>query len=150
MSAFFDRDTVSLPGFAKYFRHSADEEREHAQKLIDLQNTRGGRVKLGTIMAPVTEFDHEDKGDALYAMELALSMEKLNFSKLLQLWEVVEADGDPQLTQYVEDMLQDQAEDIKKAADYVAQLRRLGKGHGVWQFDHELHEEEIRFRATSA
>ena len=27
-------------------------------------------------------------GDALYAMELSLSLEKLNFDKLLQLWQV--------------------------------------------------------------
>ncbi len=27
-------------------------------------------------------------GDALYAMELSLSLEKLNFDKLLHLWEV--------------------------------------------------------------
>lgn len=83
-----------------------------------------------------------------------------------------------------------QADDIKKVADYVAQLRRVGKGHGegprlpraetrrpasalkrqrrarvpryptpvphacplcpagVWQFDHELYEKEVRARAT--
>jgi ferritin heavy chain len=148
LSAFFDRDTVSLPGFAEYFRHNSLEEREHAQKLIDLQNTRGGRVKLNAIVMPETEYDHPEKGDALYAMELSLSLEKLNFDKLLHLWEVVDKHGDPQLTQYIEDMLQEQAEDIKKVADYVSQLRRVGKGHGVWAFDHELYEEEIRARAT--
>jgi hypothetical protein len=105
-------------------------------------------------------------GDALYAMELSLSLEKLNFDKLLQLWQasdntccqavracplacfvpyppaspaapaasscptllltlrcahlaspccpnrpvlqVVDKHGDPQMTQYIEDMLQDQ------------------------------------------
>jgi hypothetical protein len=31
MSCYFDRDSVSLPGFAHYFRHSSLEEREHAQ-----------------------------------------------------------------------------------------------------------------------
>lgn len=31
---------------------------------------------------------HVPPGDALYAMELALSLEKLNFDKLMQLWEV--------------------------------------------------------------
>ncbi|KAL4448491.1 hypothetical protein ABPG75_005710 [Micractinium tetrahymenae] len=148
MSAFFDRDSVSLPGFAEYFRRNSLEEREHAQ-LIDLQNTRGGRVLLNSIVTPDTEYDHPEKGDALYAMELSLSLEKLNFDKLLHLWEVVDKHGDPQLTQYIEDMLQDQTEDIKKVADYVAQLRRVGKGHGVWQFDHELYEEEVRARATS-
>ena len=40
-----------------------------------LQNVRGGRVKLGGIVAPEMEYNHPDKGDALYAMELALSLE---------------------------------------------------------------------------
>lgn len=124
MSCYFDRDSVSLPGFAHFFRHSSLEEREHAQaraaarqlaaparhhprrlpmlrlpaavlaaaaqalpsaalqpatsqppsqppsplppslrqKLIDLQNTRGGRVRLNAIVMPETEYDHPDKG----------------------------------------------------------------------------------------
>lgn len=32
----------------------------------------------------------------------------------------------------------DQAESVKKTADYVAQLRRVGKGLGVFQWDKEL------------
>lgn len=31
MSCYFDRDTVSLPGFAEYFRDNSLEERGHAQ-----------------------------------------------------------------------------------------------------------------------
>merc|ERR1719242_3030527 len=31
MAAYFDRDDVALPGFAKRFRANCDEEREHAQ-----------------------------------------------------------------------------------------------------------------------
>ena len=30
------------------------------------QNTRGGRVSLQSIVTPLTEFDHPEKGDALY------------------------------------------------------------------------------------
>jgi ferritin heavy chain len=41
---------------------------------------RGGRVKLHSIVLPEMEFDHPDKGDALYAMELALSLEKVCIS----------------------------------------------------------------------
>ncbi len=43
---YFDRDDVALPGFHKFFKHSSDEEREHAEKLMKLQNTRGGRIVL--------------------------------------------------------------------------------------------------------
>ena len=40
MASYFDRDNVSLPGLAKYFREQSLEERGHAQRLIDFQNTR--------------------------------------------------------------------------------------------------------------
>eukprot|EP00887_Chlorella_sp_A99_P007592 scaffold28.g7592.t1 len=110
MSSYFDRhaDNVSLPGLASYFRSSSDDERSHAQKLIDFQNTRGGRVKFASLISPVSEFYQEEKGDALYAM-------------------VADNSGDPQMTQFIEDMLDEQVQDVKKSADYVAQLRRVGK-----------------------
>ena len=36
------------------------------------QNKRGGRVKLHALVGTQSEFDHAEKGDALYAFELAL------------------------------------------------------------------------------
>ena len=36
------------------------------------QNKRGGRVKLHALVGTESEFDHAEKGDALYAFELAL------------------------------------------------------------------------------
>merc|ERR1712098_597602 len=83
MYAFFDRDNVGLPGFAQYFKEESEEERGHAEKLLEYQNKRGGKVVLGALLSPITEFDHADKGEALYAMELALSLEKLNYEKLV-------------------------------------------------------------------
>ncbi|KAM3293063.1 hypothetical protein ACQJBY_036568 [Aegilops geniculata] len=64
--AYFDRDNVALKGFAKFFKESSDEEREHAEMLMEYQNRRGGRVRLQSIVTPLTEFDHSEKGDALY------------------------------------------------------------------------------------
>lgn len=34
-----------------------------------IQNKRGGRVKLLPIVMPLTEFDHPEKGDALYGKD---------------------------------------------------------------------------------
>ena len=48
-SYFFDRDDVDLPGFAKFFKQSSDEEREHAQIFMKFQNQRGGRIVLQAI-----------------------------------------------------------------------------------------------------
>ncbi|KAK2103878.1 fts3-like protein [Saguinus oedipus] len=38
MSYYSDRDDVALKNFAKYFLHQSHEEREHAEKLMKLQN----------------------------------------------------------------------------------------------------------------
>ncbi|XP_042433055.1 ferritin-3, chloroplastic-like [Zingiber officinale] len=137
--AYFDRDNVALKGIAKFFKESSEEERDHAEKLMKYQNKRGGKVKLLPIITPLTEFDHPEKGDALYAMELALAFEKLTNEKLLSLHSVAEKCNDPQTVDFVEsEFLEEQVEAIKKVAEYVAQLRRVGKGHGVWHFDQML------------
>ena len=140
--AYFDRDTVALPGFAKYFKNASDEEREHAEKLMKYQNQRGGRVKLQSILMPATmEFDHPEKGDALYAMELTLALERLVNEKLLSLHKLAADNNDPQLTDFLEgEFLAEQVSAIKQVSDYVAQLRRIGKGHAVFHFDLKLQE----------
>ncbi|XP_074287185.1 ferritin-3, chloroplastic-like [Silene latifolia] len=139
MFAYFDRDNVALKGLAKFFKESSDEEREHAEKLMEYQNKRGGKVKLQSIVMPLSEFDHAEKGDALHAMELALSLEKLTNEKLLNLHQVAEKNNDVQLQEFVEgEFLTEQVDAIKKISEYVAQLRRVGKGHGVWHFDQTL------------
>ncbi|CAK7343778.1 unnamed protein product [Dovyalis caffra] len=130
MFAFFDRDYVALKGLAKFFKESSEEEREHAEKLMEYQNIRGGRVVLHSILTPPSEFEHVEKGDALYAMELALSLEKLTNEKLLRLHKVACENNDPQMAEFVErEFLGEQVESIKEIAEYVSQLRRVGKGH---------------------
>ncbi|KAL6533081.1 2Fe-2S ferredoxin [Orobanche minor] len=66
MFAYFDRDNVALKGFANFFKESSAEERGHAEKLMEYQNKRGGNVKLQSMLMPLSEFDHAEKGDALY------------------------------------------------------------------------------------
>ncbi|XP_030534341.2 ferritin-3, chloroplastic-like [Rhodamnia argentea] len=145
MYAYFDRDNVALKGLAKFFKDSSEEEREHAEILMEYQNKRGGKVQLRSIVMPFSEFNHEDKGEALYAMELALSLEKLTNEKLLNLQKVAEQNHDVQLMDFVDSrFLAEQVASIKKISEYVAQLRRVGKGHGVWHFDQMLlHEEAV-------
>ncbi|KAE9465145.1 hypothetical protein C3L33_02927, partial [Rhododendron williamsianum] len=135
MYAYFDRDNVAHKGLAKFFKESSEEEREHAEKFMEYQNKRGGKVKLQSILMPLSEFDHAEKGDVLYAMELALSLEKLTNEKLLTLHAVASRNNDVQLADFVEsEFLEEQVEAIKKMSEYVAQLRRVGKGHGMNPF----------------
>jgi hypothetical protein len=56
-------------------RHSSNPLRSSRQSCragVRAQNKRGGRVKLHALVQTQSEFDHADKGDALYAFELAL------------------------------------------------------------------------------
>lgn len=48
-SYYFDRDDQALHNFAKFFHKQSHEEREHAEKLMKLQNQRGGRIFLQDI-----------------------------------------------------------------------------------------------------
>jgi ferritin heavy chain len=141
--AYFDRDNVALPGMAAFFKAASEEEREHAEQLMEYQNVRGGRVRLASMVQPETEFNHADKGDALYAMELALSLEKLNFTKLRELHDVAAEANDAQMCDFIEGtLLAPQVQSVKQVAEYVSQLRRVGKGLGVYEFDRALAAQE--------
>mmetsp|Transcript_901 Transcript_901/g.2870 ORF Transcript_901/g.2870 Transcript_901/m.2870 type:complete len:257 (-) Transcript_901:88-858(-) len=141
MYAYFKRDTVGLPGFAKYFKDMSDEEREHAEKLMEYQNARGGRVVLKPVAVPEMQFNYVDgTSDALYAMDLHLQLEKFVYEKIRGVHRAAEVAHDPQLADYMETFLTDQVKAIKMAADYVAQIRRVGTGHGVYNIDLQLLE----------
>jgi hypothetical protein len=38
-------------------------------------------------------------------------------------------------------LLEDQATDVKATAILVSELRRVGRGHGVWHIDYRLRDE---------
>ena len=46
-------------------------------------------------------YDHEQKGEALYAMELTLSLERLNFMKLRLLHDVAAKHSDAEMTDFI-------------------------------------------------
>lgn len=46
---YFDRDNIALPHFSTFFLERSEKEREQAEKLLEYQNMRGGRILLQTI-----------------------------------------------------------------------------------------------------
>ncbi|KAL0338145.1 UNVERIFIED_CONTAM: Ferritin-1, chloroplastic [Sesamum angustifolium] len=136
--------SLARQGFSEECEAAVNEQIKDnvALKGLAKSNKRGGRVKLLSIEKPPVEFDDAEKGDALYAMELALCLEKLTNEKLLKLHSIADENNDPQLADFIEsEFLEEQVEAIKKISEYVAQLRRVGKGHGVWHFDQMLLQE---------
>ena len=102
MFAYFARDNVFLPGISAHFRKEGVEERGHAELLMNYQIQRGGRVELQAIMPPQVDYDHPEKGDALYAFELSLSLEKLNNDRLIALHKVAGAADDANMMDFIE------------------------------------------------
>ncbi|GAB5586460.1 hypothetical protein Unana1_01360 [Umbelopsis nana] len=137
MASWAQHSSVALPGLEKYFRESAEEEREHAQALIDYQNMRGGRVVLRALQAPEIEWK-----SAKNAVESALQLEKDVNKSLLNLHKLADGNDDPQLTDFIEGKyLEEQVQAIKKLADMVTQLNRVGDGLGVYIWDQQLYRE---------
>ena len=129
---------MALKGFSKFFKKSSDEEREHAEKLMQFQNQRGGRIVLADIKKP----SKDEWGSGLDAMQAALELEKAVNKSLLDLHEVAEKHNDSQMQDFLEgNYLQEQVEAIKELGDYVTQLKKVGNGHGEWHFDRELCED---------
>ncbi|KAL4669325.1 hypothetical protein H8959_007879 [Pygathrix nigripes] len=135
MSYYFDRDDVALKNFAKYFLHQSHEEREHAQKLMKLQNQQGGRIFLQDIKKP----DYEDWESGLNAMECALHLEKNVNQSLLELHKLATDKNDPHLCDFIEThYLNEQVKAIKELGDHVTNLRKMGapeSGLAEYRFD---------------
>ena len=71
----------------------SDEERGHAQKLMDFQNKRGGRIVLQDIPKP----SKQEWNNGLEAMEAALELEKTVNQSLLDLHKIATQHQDPQV-----------------------------------------------------
>jgi ferritin heavy chain len=134
MGYYFERDDVALPGFAKFFKHASEEEREHATKLMKFQNDRGGRIVLQNIQKP----EKDSWGSGLEAMEAALALEKFNNQSLIDLHATASHNNDAHMCDFLEDhYLKEQVKSIKEMSDYITNLRRVGTGLGEFMFDKE-------------
>ncbi|XP_062318612.1 ferritin, heavy polypeptide 1b [Osmerus eperlanus] len=135
MSYYFDRDDKSLPNFAKFFSTQSKEEREHAEKLMSVQNQRGGRIFLQDIRKP----ERDEWGSGLEALECALQLEKSVNQSLLDLHKVASEHGDPHMCDFIEThYLDEQVKSIKELGDWVSNLRRMGapqNGMAEYLFD---------------
>ena len=123
MAAHFE--SVNLSGFAHWMKLQNDEETEHAMKLFDFVNDRGGRVTLKAIDAPPVEF-----GSALEVMEQTLEHERKVTGMIDRLYEMAEAEKDHAARIMLEWFIEEQIEEEKTAEDIVERLK-IGGGEGA-------------------
>jgi ferritin heavy chain len=135
MAYYYERDDVALHGFAKFFRHNSEEEREHAEKFMKYQNKRGGTIVLKDIQKP----EKDSWGTGLEGLETALALERNVNQSLLDMHAVAGSCNDANLCDFIEsEYLQEQVDAIKDLGDKITNLKRAGPGLGEYLFDQEL------------
>ncbi|XP_065130104.2 ferritin, middle subunit-like [Paramisgurnus dabryanus] len=126
MAHYFKRDDVALCGFAKFFKESSEEEREHAEKFMEFQNKRGGRILLQDVRKP----DRDVWDNGLTAMQCALQLEKNGNQTLLDLHKVASQKGDPHLCDFLEKhYLNEHVKAIKKLGEHITNLSKMDSGN---------------------
>ncbi|XP_021566146.1 ferritin light chain isoform X2 [Carlito syrichta] len=129
---YFDRDDVALEGVGHFFRELAEEKHEGAERLLKLQNQRGGRALFQDIQPSQDEW-----GKTLDAMEAAMALEKSLNQALLDLHAL--GSTDPHLCDFLENhFLDEEVKLIKKMGDHLTNLRRLTQpesGLGEYLFE---------------
>uniref|UniRef100_U5ET00 Ferritin n=1 Tax=Corethrella appendiculata TaxID=1370023 RepID=U5ET00_9DIPT len=134
LGAYFSRDTINRPGFAKFFFDAAGEEREHGIKLIEYLSMRGNlnvdnlidRKKLlaeGQTIAIISPLDALKK-----ALEKEISVTK-SIRKVIKACEA--GQNDYHLVDYLTGVyLEEQHEGQRDLAGKISTLSKIVKEKG--------------------
>lgn len=125
LGMFFDRDDVALPKFSYFFLERSKKERDQAEKLLEYQNMRGGRILLQTIAKPT----REDWKGGLDAMSFSLEYQKSLNTCILDVHRRAGSHSDPHLCDFLDEhFLVDSHDTIKKLGDNMGSLGRISAG----------------------
>ncbi|XP_076345800.1 soma ferritin-like isoform X2 [Tachypleus tridentatus] len=138
MASHFGSNAVGRKGFSKFFKHSSDEEREHAQKLIDYINKRSGWMAAFDIKMP----GKTSWKNGMEALQDALNLENHVNNKLHHLHQMADKIcADPHLMNFLEgEFLTEQVESINEINTFISQLGAMNDGMGEYLLDRELLE----------
>jgi len=132
MSAHFEAN--NLPGFAKWMRIQSQEELEHALRLFDHLNERGGRVTLSAIPQPNSEWK-----STLEVFNQVLEHEQHVTALIHRLYETALAEKDYASQVMLQWFIDEQVEEEKNANEIVEQLKLIdAHGTAVLMLDHRL------------
>jgi len=127
-------EAEGLEGFARWLTFQAQEEQAHGMKFFDFINERGGRVELGEIEKPPTEFD-----SVLDVFERTLEHEKKVTAGIHELYELSQKEEDYPTQVFLEWFVEEQVEEEDSAQKIVDKLRMVeGKSHALLSLDKEM------------
>lgn len=132
MSAYFEAQNLS--GFAHWMRLQYQEETQHALKLFDYMNDRGGAIVLKAVDAPPA-----GAGSTLDIFEKTLAHERKVTGLIHSLYKLAMDEGDYPTQVLLQWYIDEQVEEEKNATAAVANLRLAGdSGPGLLLLDREM------------
>lgn len=136
MSAYCDGK--SLPGCAHWLKTQWQEEIEHALKLMQFVNSRGGQVTLAAIDQPPSKF-----GTMLKLFEQVLAHEQSITSKIYKLYDQATDEKDYASAAHLQWFITEQVEEEDTASGLVESLKMIGEhAPALMMFDRRLGERE--------
>ena len=132
MAAYFE--SLSLKGFAHWLRVQALEEMTHVQKFFAFVNDRGGRVSLGPIDAPASEWESPlSVFEAVYAHEVHVT------GLINKLMDLVLARSDHARCGFLQWFVSEQVEEEASADEVLQKLKLVDKTEGgLFLLDQEM------------
>jgi ferritin len=133
-------ENANYSGTAKWMRSAAEDERKHADLVVEHLIDRGVAPVYGQL-APVDILP----GDDLIALfDTALALEFATTEKIVTLYYVAQQAEDPQALAWLQDagggfsFLVEQTKSEKEIRDLLTTLRRVDNGTGWFVFDNSL------------
>jgi len=132
MSAYFE--SQSMPGMANWMRVQAQEELMHAMKFYTFVNERDGRVKLGPVEGPRTEWSSPlEVFEEAYKHELKVS------GLINRLVKLAQEESDFATHSFLQWFVNEQVEEEAAARLVIDRLRLVGdNGAAMFMLDNEL------------
>ena len=130
MSVHFQK--LGLNGFAHWMKKQAEEEMEHAHKMIDFTIDRGGDITIGQInVVPTAWGSDTELFEHVYKHECYVS------ELIDKMVDIAEEDKDHASRDFLFGFVREQVEEESTAKEIVEQLKNYGECH-VGILDHRL------------
>ncbi len=121
IAAYFDGE--ALPGLAGFFYRQAEEEREHAMKLVKYLVDSGGELEIPAVPAP-----RHGLGSAVEAVQLAVESEQRVTGQIYSLVELARQDGDLIAERFLDWFVHEQFEEMTTMGGLLQVVERAGEG----------------------
>lgn len=132
MSAYFE--SINLPGFANWMQIQAQEELTHAMKIYNHINERSGRIKLGAIEEPISEWS-----SPLEVFRNAYSHEQKVTGLINKLVDLAISESDHATNIFLQWFVTEQIEEEMNADGIVQKLKLAGDSpNALLMLDSEL------------